>query len=360
MKPGPDIAVVIATHRRSTLLRRTLESLAAPRRPEMLREVLVVENGGAHGARTIVEAFAGRLPVRYLLLEDGNKCRALNLGLAEASSELICFFDDDVRLAESIVETYADAGLRYGRGHHFSGPLVAEWETPPPDWLLPWLPPSARGWDKGEDECFYDEPHFIGSNWAAFREDVLAVGGFDERIGPGSPTGAIGDERDLQERLLAAGGRGVYLPDARVWHHVPTGRIDFEWTRHRQYVTGFTCGLMGWPLERGVDPTGVSGGLRQAVKAAKIAVAKILGWGEERRAWLEMTHALGRGYRDGRRARRRAGQPERHRTPSATGGIYSASRSAGPTGASARTRRMSTQRCDSSVELDSASLPPQR
>lgn len=299
------MAVVIATSRRSLLLHRTLDSLAAARRPDAPREVIVVENGGALGARQVVEGFADRLPTRYLFQAEGNKCRALNLALDHATADLIFFLDDDVRLDRGAVNAYVDAAARYGPGHHFSGPLVAEWESEPAAWLKPYLPPSAIGWDKGEAERYYDDPWFIGSNWAAFRADLLGVGGFDERIGPGSPTGAIGDETEMQQRLLAAGGHGVYLPAARVWHHVPASDCSYEWARRRQRTTGLTWGILGVAPDPEAVPGGLRGRLRFAVLTAKVAVARALGWSEERRAWLEMTRARTEGYLAGRRIARR-------------------------------------------------------
>lgn len=305
MSSTPDTAVVIATHRRERLLRRTLNSLASASVPGAVREVLVVENGGAHGARDVVEPFAGRLPVRYLLLDEGNKCKALNLALAQSATDLIYFLDDDVRIDEGAVVAYMEAAGRYGPGHHFAGPLEAEWEVEPPDWLKPYLPPSAVGWDKGDEERYYDRPHFIGSNWAAFRADMLAVGGFSEHIGPGSPLGAIGDEMELQQRLLDAGGRGVYLPSARAWHHVPRSDSDFDWARRRQQITGRTYGVLGWRPEEGPIPEGLAGLLRLGVLSLKVAVARTIGWSEERRAYLEMTRARTSGYLKGRRLARR-------------------------------------------------------
>jgi GT2 family glycosyltransferase len=305
----PDVAVVIATSRREQLLRRTLESLAAARRPvpDTLREVLVVENGAESGARDVVAAFADRLPLRYLFAPEGNKCRALNLALARTTADLIYFLDDDVRIDVGALEAYADAAGRYGPGHHFSGPLVAAWEVEPPAWLKGYLPPSATGWYHGDVEKYYDLPHFIGSNWAAFRADMLAVGGFSEDIGPGTPSGAIGDESELQQRMLDAGGRGVYLPAARIWHHVPQSDCDFQWARQRQHRMGVTYGFLGWPPDWGPIPSGLRGGVHMAIMMTKIAIARALRWSDERRVHVEMTAAHARGYLRGRRlARSRA------------------------------------------------------
>lgn len=302
-----DADIVIATRDRSELLRRTLSSLAATSPPSAVKRVLVLENGGGRGAGAVVEEFADRLPVHHEALDWTGKSRTLNRALELATADLIVFFDDDVRVGAPTVAAYVDAAKRYGRSHHFAGPLIAEWEEEPPQWLKSYLPPSAVGWDQGDEEVFYDHPHFIGSNWAAFRADMLAVGGFDERIGPGSPTGTIGDEMELQRRLLDAGGRGVYLPQARAWHHVPAVSCGFDWARRRQFRGGLTNGFLGWEPEGEAVQPGSVGHLKLAIRSTKIRIARILGWTEERRAWLEMTHARARGYREGRRLSRRYG-----------------------------------------------------
>jgi glycosyltransferase involved in cell wall biosynthesis len=270
-------------------------------------EVIVAENGGAHGAADVVELLAprfGRVELRHLLLEDGNKCRALNAALAATRADLICFFDDDVLIAEEAIEAYVDAATRYGPGHQFSGPLVPDWEREPPEWLMRYLPPSAKGWYHGNEERYFDEPYFIGSNWAAFGADILRVGGYDERIGPGSRSGAIGDEMELQQRLLDAGSRGVYLPRASIRHHVPADRCDFRWAVGRQRVEGRTYAILGWPPHGGPIDTGVRGRLALASLDLKVLVARGLGWPDERRAWLETRRAKLRGYLEGTRFRR--------------------------------------------------------
>jgi GT2 family glycosyltransferase len=43
------------------------------------------------------------------------------------------------------------------------------------------------------------------------------------------------EEVELQQRLLAAGGRAVYVPEARAWHHVAADECTPSWTLHRHY-----------------------------------------------------------------------------------------------------------------------------
>jgi GT2 family glycosyltransferase len=73
-------------------------------------------------------------------------------------------------------------------------------------------------------------------NLAARRATLLAVGGFDERLGPGTPYPAA-EDNDLGHRLLEAGHQITYEPRATVHHRAWRSRS--EQTRlHRQYGRG--------------------------------------------------------------------------------------------------------------------------
>lgn len=54
--------------------------------------------------------------------------------------------------------------------------------------------------------------------------------------------GLMGEETRLQIRLMEAGYKGIYAPDAVVHHWVPKNRCDEKWTVQRQYRAGLTLG----------------------------------------------------------------------------------------------------------------------
>ena len=150
-----------------------------------------------------------RLGVRYLFEAAGNKSKALNAALAQIDEGLVVFLDDDVRVGPDLLEVYAGAARRVGAGQFFGGPVEAEYEEAPPDWLIEFLPASARGWRPRDPAEVKLKPLFLGFNWAAFASDLRRVGGFSERLGPGSDAG-VGDEREMQLSLVAAGLEAQY------------------------------------------------------------------------------------------------------------------------------------------------------
>jgi len=238
----PLLSVLIPTHGRPTLLKRTLDSLARCALPAAYEELIVIENGSRDGAEAVVGGLPGRLNARYMHRERGNKSHALNEALYTIADGLVVFFDDDVRIEPSALTAYSDASRGVKGGVFFGSPIGADYETAPPDWLHPFLPGSAKGWGPADFEAA-DNPRFLGFNWAAFAADIIATGGFNPAFGPGSPHKAVGQETDMQERLLAAGIKQVFVPDAKVWHHVPAERCSPQWALRRQYQHGITHGF---------------------------------------------------------------------------------------------------------------------
>ena len=238
------LRVVIPTHGRPSLLGRTLESLAECRLPATYAETIVVENGGAWGAEEIVRAAPAVLQARYVPYAVGNKSAALNHVVEPMTDEDFVFFsDDDVRVAPPLLAAYEAAALRYGKGCFFGGPTEVDYEQHPDPDIVHYLPASARGWRHSGPGIEINSPDFLGFNWAAFASDVKSAGGFDPNRGPGAPTGSTGQESDMQRRLLAHGGRGVFVADATVWHYVPQRRCSPEWVLERSQRAGTERGI---------------------------------------------------------------------------------------------------------------------
>lgn len=237
------LLVLIPTHGRPTLLRRTLDSVAACARPAGYAGCVVVENGPPAGAEAVVRAAAEAHPeagLRYVHVERANKSHALNVALADVPDEaLAVFFDDDVRVSPGVLEAYARAAEGYGGGGaYFGGPFACDYEVPPADWERALLPISAQGMRFDAD---WVPDFFLGFNWAAFAGDLRAAGGFDPNHGPGSPTGATGQESTMQKALLERGVPAVRVPEAMVWHYVPESRSNPAWAVRRKFKQG-----MGW------------------------------------------------------------------------------------------------------------------
>jgi GT2 family glycosyltransferase len=226
---GPLVTVVVATRDRPQSLDRCLRALAALTYAPF--EVVVVDNAPSTRETVAVVQQRSSLDarVRYVReLRPGVSC-ARNRGLGEAWGELIAFTDDDV---------VADPGWLDGVVRGFGrSPSVA---------CVTGLVPSARldtaeqryfdrrvSWALGCTPRRYDRhgdpeasplyPYTAGQFGTganlAFRTAVLRdLGGFDEALGPGTPS-AAGEDLDLFVRTILAGHAIAYEPAAIAWHH---------------------------------------------------------------------------------------------------------------------------------------------
>ena len=239
----PTTSVLIAAHGRPELLRQTLQSLATTDQATEIAQVTIVENAATPELAGIVDEFRDALPLGYHYSEHANKSAALNLGLQQAKDGLIILLDADVRVGKALISAYLEAAVSTGAGAFFGGPLGVEHEESPDAALLPYMTASTKGWALAdEDQWVSKRTRFLGCNWAAYRSDLLAIGGFDPEFGPGSPSGATGQESNAQRRLTRSGLRGRYVARAHVSHHVSADQMTTDWILVRRRRSGQELG----------------------------------------------------------------------------------------------------------------------
>jgi glycosyltransferase involved in cell wall biosynthesis len=212
-----SLSVVVPTRDRPQLLEACLASLQATVGPD--DEIVVVDSASRSPA---VERVTRDHAVRYLRCPRPGTSRARNLGWRAASHDLVAFVDDDVRVlpgwAAAMRSAFADPHVAFATGRILLPPGT-EWTDVP---VATVEDPNPSILDTGTGGVLGH-----GANAAARRSALDAVGGFDERMGPGADLRAA-EDNDLWDRLLAAGCEGRYEPEATAWHE--------QWRSRRQLV----------------------------------------------------------------------------------------------------------------------------
>ena len=141
----PAASVVICTHNpRGDYLRRVLDALKAQTLPETTWELLLIDNASK-------ERLADAWDLSWH--PNGRHIREDNLGLtparlrgiSEAKAELVVFVDDDNVLEPSYLEGALRIGAECPMLGVWGGSLRPEFESAPPDCLLPWIHYLAIG-----------------------------------------------------------------------------------------------------------------------------------------------------------------------------------------------------------------------
>jgi GT2 family glycosyltransferase len=228
LQTTPVLSIVIATRNRVASLTNMLTSLERSQTAANVpTEVIVVDNGSADGTWAFLDTWTAATPARVRLhVEQPNKSRALNRALEVAQAPLIAFLDDDLEVAHTcvaeIVSFFAEhAEFAAAMGRVFVPPAaqtaallakVQHYGT------VPFV-------DRGDAVC--EVTDLYGCCMVARRAVFDAIGGYDERLGPGA-TGAC-EDFDIGRRARHVGLRLGYMPRVVVYHAVDESRFSAEY-----------------------------------------------------------------------------------------------------------------------------------
>lgn len=225
----PAISVVVLTWNRRLLLRRCLESLTRQSlRAEQFEVVLV--DVSTPPCRDVVADFAATLQIRHVLADNGGVAVNRNLGVAEASADIVAFLDDDCIAEPGWLSALRDA-LAANPTSIVGGTIVPTLPSNPYCYTGQLISDVVDGFFNRTGA----EPRFFpGLNCALERRAFLALGGCDAAFGR-----LAAEDRDFIDRWRLAGRHLLRAPEAVVQHEHRTSLSGFI----RQY---FIYGRGAW------------------------------------------------------------------------------------------------------------------
>lgn len=232
-----ELTVIVCAHNpHSGRLTRTLAGLAAQTLSSAEWEFLIIDNGSVPPITTDLSWHLQSRIVREPVL---GLTPARLRGIAEARGELLIFVDDDNILDPAYLAAAQEIFSAHPALTAAGGPVLPEWETPPPDWSYPFhgllalrdLGPSLRIATGGPTATWPDFAP-VGAGLVIRRTAALAYAdalASDPRRRTLDRTGgslASGGDNDLVFTALHAGGDIGYFPELALTHLIPAGRLD--------------------------------------------------------------------------------------------------------------------------------------
>ena len=272
------LTAAVATFDRPDALLRCLDGLLAGQ--VLPAEVLIVDQSRDDGTQLAVEQRqGGPVPIIYIRQERRGLSASRNAAMTRARHPLVAVIDDDC---------VPDQGWIAAIERAFASPIAPDAVTGRVLPLGPDVPGlyavSLRQGTARADFSGKVVPWLVGTggNFAVKREWLERVGSYDERLGAGSP-GQAAEDTELLYRLLCAGARIRYEPDALVYHERQSRarRMRSRWTYG--HGIGAFCGM--WLRRR--DPF-----------ALRMLAHWVLGQSEElaravrHREWLQIRQRL--------------------------------------------------------------------
>lgn len=213
-----SLTVIIPTYNRKELVAKAIEGYFAQSSPELIHELLVVDDGSTDGTESMVRELRARSPVTIRYLRQANKgpAAARNLGIRNARSSIVLFTDSDIVPERGLVAQHAE----WHKNNPQTGTAVLGYVTWPPEIKAT---PFMRWY--GEDGALFAYRRFRGKREIDFhffytcnlslKTDFLRTHGqFDEDF-----KSASWEDTELGYRLHKAGLRLLYNPQAVAFHH---------------------------------------------------------------------------------------------------------------------------------------------
>ncbi len=215
---APRVSVLIPAYNEEVGIVKTIRSVLKTNYPDL--EVIVINDGSTDNTHQLVSDYIESYQAKstdpaaliYIQLENGGKARALNHGLQQATGDIIITID-----ADSVMDNQAIDAMVKAFNQPFVGAVagnVIVGNRNKPIELLQQLEYLYGFFFRRADSVF-NSVYIIGGAAAAYRKSVLDdVGGFDENL--------ITEDIEMSMRILAAGYKTRYAPDAVVYTEGPT------------------------------------------------------------------------------------------------------------------------------------------
>ncbi len=237
------ITVILCTYNRCQSLSKALESVAASVLPPSVEwEVLVVDNNSPDKTREVIEQYCERYPGRFRYLFEGRqgKSNALNSGIRDARGKILAFMDDDVLVAPDWLQNLT-AALDSGQWSGAGGRILSQQAIEVPEWLDLEGKYGVGGmlalFDHGDKGFELKTPPF-GTNMAFEARIFAELGGFRTDMGPCPGSELRNEDMEFGRRVMGAGERLWYVPDAVVYHAIPPNRLQQEYLLRFWYDHG--------------------------------------------------------------------------------------------------------------------------
>jgi len=178
------LSIVIVTYNRSSFLQDTLLKLSAQTDKEF--EVIIASDGATDNTQIVVNALSSELPYSIKFVDtycpEYGLAVARNLGIIHASGDLVVILDDDSVPTDDFVAAHK-AGAKPNT--ITGGPRIP---NNPDDVRMAWKAKALSAVDDlvplsiDEHRKKWPDAYLIENNICMFRDDIIRLGMFNERV----------------------------------------------------------------------------------------------------------------------------------------------------------------------------------
>ena len=225
----PRISVIVCTHNGSGTILDCLRGLQRLDYPAI--EVIIVDDGSTDDTANIAREF----PFDVISISHLGLSTARNVGLQNATGEIVAYIDDDA-WPDPHWLTYLALTFRDEACAGAGGPNI----RPPGESVVSDCAADSPGGPIHVMLSDVEAEHLPGCNMAFRKEALAAVGGFDPVFR------TAGDDVDLCWSMQSAGLKLLFSPAAVVWHRAPQS-VAAYWNQQFGYGKAEAVLERKWP-----------------------------------------------------------------------------------------------------------------
>jgi hypothetical protein len=232
-----DVSVILCTHNpRREYLARVLEALQNQSLPKTRWELLVVDNKSDLPLENGLD-LSWHPAARIIREEEIGLTQARIRGIRESKGDLLVFVDDDNVLNPDYLDCAVAMAAEWTKIGAWSGSVIPEYETPPPDHLKPYV------WmlcvREVTEDCWGNSENFESTPFGAgmcIRKHIAEKYVFDVSTSPvkamldrrGTSLASSGDIDMARTSLRMGLGTGIFSK-LKLVHIIPRSRLTSEY-----------------------------------------------------------------------------------------------------------------------------------
>ncbi|NMB37410.1 MAG: glycosyltransferase family 2 protein [Bacteroidales bacterium] len=237
------ISVIICTYNRDKYIYGVLQSIALNDYPKSKYEIVLVNNNSTDNTEAEVARFASDYPdvtLRTFVETNQGLSYARNRGIKESGGNILIYVDDDATVNKEYLSGYAAFFEANPDISAAGGPIIPDYEEgEEPEWMTYFIKRLLTAYLYfGDKEREFPGKNYPGGGNAAYRKAVFEkVGLYNVELGRSGGNLGGGEEKDIFNKMIAAGMKFRYIPQPVLYHKIPKYKLE------KDYFNRLTCGI---------------------------------------------------------------------------------------------------------------------
>lgn len=229
------ISVIICTYNRDKYIYGVLQSIALNDYPKSKYEIVLVNNNSTDNTEAEVARFASDYPdvtLRTFVETNQGLSYARNRGIKESGGNILIYVDDDATVNKEYLSGYAAFFEANPDISAAGGPIIPDYEEgEEPEWMTYFIKRLLTAYLYfGDKEREFPGRNYPGGGNAAYRKEVFdKVGLYNVELGRSGGNLGGGEEKDIFNKMSAAGMKFRYIPQSVLYHKIPKYKLEKDY-----------------------------------------------------------------------------------------------------------------------------------